>query len=149
MFLDFIISTEENIMSTMFIDNDQSTTFISEEKSTGMYVLLNVHLFFFSWYLINNNSRKVIFKIFSKYIILSLFLTRHLTFVICCEPLNLTLETFWRYGRYYLSSEFHCHLKGNLIFFQFQMFNIWSVYMEVCLSLWIGRFRLVGLVYGV
>jgi hypothetical protein len=41
------------------------------------------------------------------------------------------------------SSEFHCHLKCNLIFFQFQMFNIWSVYMEVCLSLWIGRFRLV------
>jgi hypothetical protein len=46
-------------------------------------------------------------------------------------------------------SEFHCHLKCNLIFFQFQMFNIWSVYMEVCLSLWIGRFRLVGLAYGV
>jgi hypothetical protein len=41
------------------------------------------------------------------------------------------------------SSEFHCHLKCNLIFFQFQMFNIWSVYMKVCLSLWIGRFRLV------
>ena len=50
-------------MSTMFIDNDQSTTFISEEKSTfvseekstfaseekstGMYVLLNyVHITF-------------------------------------------------------------------------------------------------------
>ena len=62
MFLDFNISTEENIKSTMFINNHQSTTFISEdnstfvseekstfvseEKSTGMYVLLNVHLFF-------------------------------------------------------------------------------------------------------
>ena len=44
-------------MSTMFIDNDQSTTFISEEKSTfvseekstGMYFLLNyvyVHITF-------------------------------------------------------------------------------------------------------
>ena len=42
-------------MSTMFIDNDQSTTiiseekstFVSEEKSTGMYVLLNyVHITF-------------------------------------------------------------------------------------------------------
>jgi hypothetical protein len=28
-------------MSTIFVDNDKSTTFISEEKSTGMYVLLN------------------------------------------------------------------------------------------------------------
>ena len=147
MFLDFIISTEENIIS------EEKSTFVSEEKSTGMYFFINyVHItftYFLNWFLINNGNRKVSFKIFSKYIILSLFLTRHLTFDICCEPLNLTLETFWRYGRYYLSSEFHCHLKCNLIFFQFQMFNIWSVYMEVCLFLWIGRFRLVGLVYGV
>ena len=53
LFLDFNISTEENIKSTMFISEDNSTfvseeksTFVSEEKSTGMYVLLNVHLFF-------------------------------------------------------------------------------------------------------
>jgi hypothetical protein len=58
LFLDFIISTEENIMSTIFVDNKKSktiiseenfTTFVSEEKSTGMYFLLNyrynVHLF--------------------------------------------------------------------------------------------------------
>jgi hypothetical protein len=31
-------------MSTIFVDNDKSTTFISEEKSTGMYVLLNYRL---------------------------------------------------------------------------------------------------------
>jgi len=30
------------------------------------------------------------------------------------------------------SSEFDCHLKCNLISFQFPMFNIWSVYIEVC-----------------
>jgi hypothetical protein len=41
-----------NHQSTTFISEDKST-FVSEEKSTGMYVLLNVHL---------------IFKIFSKYI---------------------------------------------------------------------------------
>jgi hypothetical protein len=28
------LSTEENIMSTMFIDNHQSTTFISEDDTT-------------------------------------------------------------------------------------------------------------------
>jgi hypothetical protein len=56
-----------NHQSTTFISEDNSifvseekSTFVSEEKSTGMYVLLNVHL---------------IFKIFSKYIILYLFLT--------------------------------------------------------------------------
>ena len=31
-------------MSTIFVDNDKSTTFISEEKSTGMYFLLNYRL---------------------------------------------------------------------------------------------------------
>ena len=31
-------------MSTILVDNDKSTTFISEEKSTGMYVLLNYRL---------------------------------------------------------------------------------------------------------
>ena len=44
-----------NHQSTTFISEDNSifvseekSTFVSEEKSTGMYVLLNVHLFFFS-----------------------------------------------------------------------------------------------------
>ena len=63
-----------------------------------------------------------------------------------------TKEAGWVYFQIlstFSFSEFHCHLKCNLIFFQFQMFNIWSVYMEVCLALWIGRFRLVSLVYGV
>ena len=31
-------------MSTILVDNDKSTTFISEEKSTGMYFLLNYRL---------------------------------------------------------------------------------------------------------
>jgi fructose-1,6-bisphosphatase len=62
LFLDFNISTEENIKSTMFINNHQSTTFISEdnptfvseekstfvseEKSTGMYAYLTFTYFF-------------------------------------------------------------------------------------------------------
>jgi len=56
-------------MSTMFIDNDQSTTFISEEnstfvseekstfvseeKSTGMYFLLNYVHITFTYFLID------------------------------------------------------------------------------------------------
>jgi hypothetical protein len=38
----------ENIMSTMFIDNDQSTTFISEEKSTFFSEEKSTGMYFFT-----------------------------------------------------------------------------------------------------
>ena len=55
------------------------------------------------------------------------------------EEENTKEDTGWVYFQIlstFSSSEFHCHLKCNLIFFQFQMFNIWSVYMEAVVIVW-------------